>query len=94
MPRDVLINAGAGEVRVAVMEDGVLDQLWLERTIGFEELPGRKRERAMRSARRSILRGCRFISSTQPDCGIQTTTLKKLGLRALGPQSKKRVRHC
>ena len=23
MPRDVLINAGAGEVRVAVMEDGV-----------------------------------------------------------------------
>ena len=46
MPRDVLINAGAGEVRVAVIEDGVLDQLWLERTIGFEELPGRKRERA------------------------------------------------
>ena len=43
MAKDVLINAGAGEVRVAVMEDGVLDQLWLERTIGFEEVPGRKR---------------------------------------------------
>ena len=39
MPREVLINAGAGEVRVAVIEDGVLDQLWLERTIGFEEVP-------------------------------------------------------
>src|SRR5258707_13057908 len=51
MPRDVLINAGAGEVRVAVMEDGVLDQLWLERTIGFEELPGRKRASAAAGSR-------------------------------------------
>ena len=42
MPRDVLINAGAGEVRVAVLEDGVLDQLWLERTIGTEDGPGRR----------------------------------------------------
>ena len=48
MPRDVLINAGAGEVRVAVMEDGVLEQLWLERTVGFEEMPGRKRGHASR----------------------------------------------
>jgi ribonuclease G len=54
MPRDVLINAGAGEVRVAVMEDGVLDQLWLERTIGFEEIPGRKRGSAA-SGSRSIV---------------------------------------
>jgi len=54
MPRDVLINAGAGEVRVAVMEDGVLDQLWLERTLGFEEVPGRKRERSA-AASRSIV---------------------------------------
>src|SRR6266446_8570403 len=51
MPRDVLINAGAGEVRVAVMEDGVLDQLWLERTLGFEEVPGRKRERSAAGSR-------------------------------------------
>ena len=55
MPREVLINAGAGEVRVAVVEDGVLDQLWLERTIGFEEVPGRKRERAASGASRSIV---------------------------------------
>src|SRR3981081_2389598 len=51
MARDVLINAGAGEVRVAVMEDGVLDQLWLERTVGFEEIPGRKRERSAAGSR-------------------------------------------
>jgi ribonuclease G len=55
MPKDVLINAGAGEVRVAVVEDGVLDQLWLERTIGFEEVPGRKRDRAANSTSRSIV---------------------------------------
>src|ERR1700704_3211368 len=51
MPRDVLINAGAGEVRVAVIEDGVLDQLWLERTVGFEEMPGRKRASAAAGSR-------------------------------------------
>lgn len=55
MPREVLISAGAGEVRVAVIEDGVLDQLWLERTIGFEEVPGRKRERVAAGASRSIV---------------------------------------
>jgi ribonuclease G len=55
MAKDVLINAGAGEVRVAVLEDGVLDQLWLERTIGFEEVPGRKRDRAANGASRSIV---------------------------------------
>src|SRR5665213_1297225 len=43
MGRDVLINAGAGEVRVAVLEDGVLDQLWIERTIGLEDGPGGRR---------------------------------------------------
>src|SRR5215468_2537865 len=55
MYKDVLINAGVGEVRVAVIEDGVLEQLWLERTIGFEEVPGRKRERAANGAARSIV---------------------------------------
>jgi ribonuclease G len=55
LSREVLINAGAGEVRVAVIEDGLLDQLWLERTIGFEEVPGRKRERAANGSSRSIV---------------------------------------
>lgn len=37
MPKDVLVNAGAGELRVAVVEDGRLEQLWCERTIGLDE---------------------------------------------------------
>ena len=41
MAKDVLVNAGVGEVRVAVLDGGVLDQLWLERTIGIED--GNKR---------------------------------------------------
>ena len=36
MAKEVLINVGAGEIRVAVVEDGVLEQFWLERTMGFE----------------------------------------------------------
>jgi len=51
MAKDVLINAGAGEVRVAVVEDGVLEQLWLERTIGFEDFPARKRASAAGASR-------------------------------------------
>lgn len=42
MAKDVLVNAGAGEVRVAVVEDGALDQLWLERTIGLENGGGKR----------------------------------------------------
>ena len=37
MAKDVLINAGAGEMRVAVLENGALDQLWMERIIGFDD---------------------------------------------------------
>lgn len=37
MQKDVLINAGAGEIRVAVVEDGQLQDLMIERTIGLEE---------------------------------------------------------
>lgn len=42
MQKDVLINAGAGEIRVAVVEDGRLQDLMLERTIGLEDGPRRK----------------------------------------------------
>ena len=34
MTREVLINAGAGEIRVAVVADGTLQELSFERTIG------------------------------------------------------------
>jgi ribonuclease G len=37
MSKEVLINAGAGEIRVAVVEDGVLQELFLERTIGLDD---------------------------------------------------------
>jgi ribonuclease G len=37
MPKEVLINVGAGETRVAVVEDGRLQELTLERTIGLDE---------------------------------------------------------
>ena len=37
MSKDVLINAGAGEIRVAVVEDGRLQDLMLERTIGLDD---------------------------------------------------------
>ena len=37
MNKEVLINAGAGEIRVAIVEDGRLHELFLERTIGLEE---------------------------------------------------------
>jgi ribonuclease G len=42
MQKDVLINAGAGEIRVAVVEDGRLQDLMLERTIGLDDGPKRK----------------------------------------------------
>ena len=37
MTREVLINAGAGEIRVAVVADGRLEELSFERTIGGED---------------------------------------------------------
>jgi len=42
MSKDVLINAGAGEIRVAVVENGRLQDLMLERTIGLDDGPRRK----------------------------------------------------
>ena len=76
MPREVLINAGAGEVRVAVIEDGVLDQLWLERTIGFEEVPGRKRDRAANGASRSIV-GDIVLGRVQRVLPVSRVTLQR-----------------
>ena len=37
MNKEVLINAGAGEIRVAIVEDGRLLELFLERTIGLDD---------------------------------------------------------
>lgn len=44
MKKEILINAGAGEIRVAIVEDDRLQELFLERTIGLGE--GTQRRRA------------------------------------------------
>jgi len=51
MAKDVLVNAGAGEIRVAVIEDGVLDQLSLERNIGPDDAQAHRRDRSGSIAR-------------------------------------------
>src|SRR5215469_14193458 len=55
MAKEVLINVGAGEIRVAVVENGVLDQLWLERSMGFEADRWRRRAAAAAGGGRSIM---------------------------------------
>jgi ribonuclease G len=42
MEKEVLINAGAGEIRVAIVEDGKLQELFLERTIGSDDAPKKR----------------------------------------------------
>jgi ribonuclease G len=43
MDKEVLINAGAAEIRVAVVEDGRLQELFLERLIGLDDGALRRR---------------------------------------------------
>jgi ribonuclease G len=43
MDKEVLINAGAAEIRVAVVENGRLQELFLERLIGVDDGPLRRR---------------------------------------------------
>ncbi|HEY1636898.1 MAG TPA: hypothetical protein VGF62_00110, partial [Rhizomicrobium sp.] len=43
MGKEVLINAGAAEIRVAVLAGGRLQELFLERLIGLDDGPLRRR---------------------------------------------------
>ena len=43
MQKEVLINAGAGEIRVAIVEYGRLQELFLERIIGLDDAGPKKR---------------------------------------------------
>lgn len=43
MNKEILINAGVGEIRVAIVEDGRLQELFLERTVGREDGTARRR---------------------------------------------------
>ncbi len=42
MKKEILINAGAAEIRIAVVEDGHLQELYLERTIGLDDGAARR----------------------------------------------------
>ena len=43
MKKEILINAGAGEIRTAVLEDGKLQELFIDRTLGAEDGAARRR---------------------------------------------------
>src|SRR5579871_5575189 len=43
MTKDILINAGAGEIRTAVIEDGRLQELFIDRTLGGSDGGPRRR---------------------------------------------------
>src|SRR5581483_4661699 len=55
--KDVLINSGAAEIRVAIVEDGRLQELFLERTIGLEDGAPRKNGRGGHSLIGNIILG-------------------------------------
>ena len=46
MQKEILVNAGAGEIRVAVVENGRLQELFLERTVGRDDGTARRRNGA------------------------------------------------
>lgn len=81
MARDVLVNAGVGEVRVAVLDGGVLDQLWLERTIGLED--GVKRANAHNGARRNLV-GDIFLGRVQRVLQAMQAAFINIGLERAG----------
>ncbi len=55
--KEVLINAGAGETRVAIVENGRLEELFLERSIGIEDNRDRSTGRAGHSLIGTIILG-------------------------------------
>ena len=57
MNKEVLINAGAGEFRVAIVEDGKLQELFLERTIGLDDGALKKKGRGGHSLIGNIVLG-------------------------------------
>jgi len=82
MAKDVLVNAGVAEVRVAVLDGGVLDQLWLERTIGFED-GGSKRANGHTGARRNLV-GDIFLGRVQRVLPAMQAAFINIGLERAG----------
>jgi ribonuclease G len=81
MAKDVLVNAGIGEVRVAVLDGGVLDQLWLERTIGLED--GTKRNGSGSGGRRNVV-GDIFLGRVQRVLPAMQAAFINIGLERAG----------
>jgi ribonuclease G len=81
MAKDVLVNAGIGEVRVAVLDGGVLDQLWLERTIGLED--GTKRNGSGSGGRRNLV-GDIFLGRVQRVLPAMQAAFINVGLERAG----------
>ena len=81
MAKDVLVNAGVGEVRVAVLDGGVLDQLWLERTIGAEDAP--KRAGVQNGPRRNLV-GDIFLGRVQRVLPAMQAAFVNIGLERAG----------
>ena len=42
MKKEILVNAGAGEIRTAVVEDGRLQEFFVERTLGLGDGAARR----------------------------------------------------
>src|SRR6201986_5354190 len=57
MKKEVLINAGAGEFRVAIVEDGKIQELFLESTIGLDDGALKKKGRSGHSLIGNIILG-------------------------------------
>jgi len=81
MAKDVLVNAGVGEVRVAVLDGGVLDQLWLERTIGLEDTG--KRAGSGAGGRRNLV-GDIFLGRAQRVLPAMQAAFINIGLERAG----------
>jgi ribonuclease G len=89
MTREVLINAGAGEIRVALVADGKLQELSFERTIGLEE----RGDRGCQSLIGDIILGrvSRVMTGTQAafiEIGLERAGF--LGLREARPLARGR----
>ena len=77
MKKEILVNAGAGEIRTAVVEDGRLQEFFVERTLGLGDGAARRRGRAAR--RRGVgLVGYELVTEGSPPQDVEWMT-------AIGP---------
>jgi ribonuclease G len=83
MTKTVLINVGAGEIRVAVLENGVLDQLWLERTFATDPDRGRRHSTSGLNGGRSVM-GDIILGRVQRVIPAMQAAFVEIGLERAG----------